>query len=82
MVFIRPIYKRLRLVFAGLRPDKPSSITIGSFGGLEIAYRKNTADKAVIGYSIGKDIFFSEMPEFQPEDGHVIIDNGAHIGTF
>lgn len=57
-------------------------LAIGSFGGFEIAYRKNTADEAVIGHSFENDGFFSGVPEYQPDEGHVIIDIGAHIGTF
>jgi len=59
-----------------------SNITIGSFGGFDIAYRKGTADKIVIVDSIDRDIFFSGIPEYHPADDHVIIDVGAHIGTF
>src|SRR6266581_833576 len=72
----------VRRVFAGLAFDKPSMLAIGSFGGFEIAYRKNTADESVIADSFENDIFFSGVPEYQPEEGHVIIDIGAHIGTF
>jgi FkbM family methyltransferase len=57
-------------------------LAIGSFGGFDIAYRRNTADESVIGHSFDKDIFFSGVPEYQPDEGHVIIDIGAHIGTF
>jgi FkbM family methyltransferase len=62
--------------------DRSSMLSIRSFGGFEIAYRKNTTDEAVLGHSFDNDIFFSGVPEYQPEEGHVIIDIGAHIGTF
>ncbi len=62
--------------------DRPSTISIGSFGGFEVTYRKGTADEEVIEHSFANDIFFSRVPEYQPEDDHVIIDIGAHIGTF
>jgi FkbM family methyltransferase len=57
-------------------------LAIGSFGGFDVAYRKNTADEAVIRHSFDNDIFFSGVPEYQPNEDHVIIDIGAHIGTF
>jgi hypothetical protein len=76
--FLHPFYR----VFIRRVPDRPSGLIIGSFGGFEIAYRKNTADKPVIEETIDKDIFFSGVPEYQPNEEHVIIDIGAHIGTF
>ena len=75
---IRPWYR----TFAGRSLDRPSRLAIGSFGGFEVAYRKDSADEAVLGYSFDNDIFFSGAPEYQPDEGHVIIDIGAHIGTF
>lgn len=62
--------------------DGPSPLSIGSFGSFTIAYRKGTADEAVLGDSFENDIFFTRVPEYKPEDGDVIIDVGAHIGTF
>ena len=79
---IRPFYQIIRPIFLGGVHDKSSMLNIGSFGGFEVAYRKNTADEAVIASSFDNDKFFSGVPEYQPEEGHVIIDIGAHIGTF
>jgi len=62
--------------------DQPSTLALGSFGGFTIAYRRNTADEAVLKSSFDNDIFFSRVPEYQPRDTDVIIDVGAHIGTF
>jgi len=75
---IRPLY---RLVF---RPkiDKASSIAISRFGGFDVAFRTNTADEDVIEESFGRDIFFAGVPEYVPAEDDVIIDVGAHIGTF
>lgn len=75
---VGPWYRRI-----GRRTnDKPSSLGIGTFGGFDVAFRKNTADERVIKASFDNDIFFSDLPEYQPADGDVIIDIGAHIGTF
>jgi FkbM family methyltransferase len=62
--------------------DYPSNLKLGSFGGFEIAYRKGTADEAVIAHSFDHDIFFNNVPEYQPASNHVVVDIGAHIGTF
>jgi len=47
-----------------------------------MAYRKGTADEAVIAQSFDRDIFFPRVPEYRPQDGDVVIDIGAHIGAF
>jgi methyltransferase, FkbM family len=65
-----------------LAPDRPSSLCIGTFDGFEVAYRRQTADQRVIRHSFKDDIFLSGVPEYQPRDGDVVIDIGAHIGTF
>lgn len=52
------------------------------YKGMEIAYRKGTEDEKVLNHSFGKDIFFKEIPSFRPHRNPVIIDIGAHIGTF
>lgn len=62
--------------------EKPSGLTIGYFSGFEMAYRTNTADERVIKQSFENDIIFSGVPEYQPDGDHIIIDVGAHIGTF
>lgn len=64
------------------KPDRPSSLKIETFGGFEIVYRSQTADEAVIDHSFDKDIFFSAVPEYHPQPGDLIVDIGAHIGTF
>lgn len=56
-------------------------LNIGDFGGFVIAYREGTADESVIKQSFENDIYFSEMG-YEPRDDHVIVDVGAHIGTF
>jgi FkbM family methyltransferase len=79
---IRPGYQLARRIFTRRVFDKPSLLAIDSFGGFDIAYRQNTADESVIRHSFENDIFYSGVPEYKPEEGHVIIDIGAHIGTF
>lgn len=63
-------------------PDRPSAIGIGSFGGFEIAFREGTADELVIAESLDNDLFFAGFPEYRPAETDVVVDVGAHIGTF
>jgi FkbM family methyltransferase len=57
-------------------------LQIASFNGFEVAYRQGTADELVLEESFDHDLFFSGVPEYQPSEADVIIDVGAHIGTF
>jgi len=41
-----------------------------------------TEDEKVLAHSFGNDIYFKEIPSFKPRKKPVIIDVGAHIGTF
>lgn len=50
--------------------------------GFTVYYRQNTCDQDVLMHSFGRDIFFSNVPEYVPGTKDVIIDIGAHIGTF
>ena len=79
---LRPAYRLLRRTLSRRPADSRSGVAIGSFGGFELAFREGTADESVIRHSFDNDIFFSGFPEYRPEDGDVIVDVGAHIGTF
>lgn len=77
---LRLLNKRLRNSAKAFRPDESGyRLAIGEFGGFVVAYRAGTADEEVVRR---KDIFFSAVPEYTPEPDHVIMDVGAHIGTF
>jgi FkbM family methyltransferase len=71
----------LRLVW-GSQLDASSNLTIASFNGFDVAFRRGTADESVLKQAFDSDIFFPGVPEYQPSDTDVIIDVGAHIGTF
>ena len=62
--------------------DRGAAIEIRDFDGLHIAYRAGTADEDVLRESFDHDIFFTGVPEYQPDVDDVILDVGAHIGTF
>jgi FkbM family methyltransferase len=50
--------------------------------GVVMKYRAGTADEKVLAHSFSNDIFLREVPEYRPRPTDVIIDVGAHIGTF
>lgn len=53
---------------------------IKEFKNLKISYREGTVDEEVLVYSFENDVYF--IPEYNPKPDDVIIDLGAHIGTF
>src|SRR5690606_28080848 len=55
---------------------------IGEFDGFTVAYRGGTADENVLGESFDHDQLLRAVPEYRPSPGDVVIDIGAHIGTF
>lgn len=57
-------------------------LAIGRFGGFDVAYRAGTADEKVIAHSFDDDIFLPGVPEYAPRRDDVVLDVGAHIGTF
>lgn len=76
-------YKSLRNSIKAFTPvEYGYKVDIGRYGAYDVAYRSGTADELVIGHSFDNDIFFSSIPEYIPEESHIIIDIGAHIGTF
>jgi len=62
--------------------DRRSVLKIGLFGKFQVAYREKTSDEAVLEHSFDHDIFFTGVPDYQPAETDVILDVGAHIGTF
>lgn len=50
--------------------------------GFTIFFRKDTVDEEVIAHSFDRDIFFQSIPDFNSASASLIIDVGAHIGTF
>lgn len=57
-------------------------LSVYSYKGVEVHYRSGTKDEKVLAHSFIHDIFFPEIPSFKPSKKPVIIDVGAHIGTF
>ena len=59
-----------------------NDVGLGTFDGFEIAYRVSSVDIAVLWHSFSKDIFLREIPEYSLHPDAVVLDVGAHIGTF
>lgn len=53
-----------------------------NYKGLKVFYREGTADESVLEHSFDKDIFFSSIPYYKPPKNAVVLDVGAHIGSF
>jgi FkbM family methyltransferase len=70
---------RLRWLASGRRG---AGIGIGRFDGRRLAYRLHSVDTAVVHHSFDNDIFFAAIPDVVIDPRAVILDVGAHIGTF
>ena len=57
-------------------------LRVDDFSGFVVAHRQGTVDEDVISVSFENDNILSELPEYKPAPDHVILDVGAHIGTF
>jgi len=83
---VKRLWRLLARIRNGVRAFRSAEfgyhLGIGQFGAFQVAYRRGTADEMVIQHSFDKDIYLSGVPEYRPEPNHVIIDVGAHIGTF
>ncbi len=79
---LRRFIKRIAMPYAIRLAGRPSRVAFEKFGGFEVAYRASTADEDVIAHSFDNDIFLSAVPEYKPRADHVVLDVGAHIGTF
>lgn len=53
-----------------------------NINGINIFYRENSADEFVLNHSFEKDIYLLNIKGYTPKSGDIIIDIGAHIGTF
>lgn len=53
-----------------------------SYSGIDVFYRPGTEDEKVLAHSFQSDVFFKEIPSFAPGRNPIVIDIGAHIGTF
>jgi FkbM family methyltransferase len=76
---LRRLGHRARWLASGHRG---AGIGIGHFDGCRIAYRLHSVDTGVLGQSFDHDIFFAAIPDYLLPDDGIVLDVGAHIGTF
>ena len=57
-------------------------IGLAKFGGHDMAYRLGTMDVSVLRHSFDHDIFLTAIPEYTLPANAIVLDIGAHIGTF
>jgi FkbM family methyltransferase len=57
-------------------------LVVSEAAGFQVAHRGGTADDSVIEETFERDPFFAKVPEYAPTSTDVILDVGAHIGTF
>jgi FkbM family methyltransferase len=76
---LRDFRHRVRWLASGHRGP---GIGLGRFDGRLLAYRLQSVDTAVLHHSFDNDIFFAAIPDLALADDAVIVDVGAHIGTF
>ncbi|MFM9942059.1 MAG: FkbM family methyltransferase [Hyphomicrobiaceae bacterium] len=74
------VARRTRRIARAEREE--AGLAIGSIGGFDVAYRLDSADEDVIGHSFEKDIFLAALPDYVLPTNGVVLDVGAHIGTF
>jgi FkbM family methyltransferase len=62
--------------------DRWYRLAIEQSGDFEIAYRRGTADELVLEESFDHDPNLACVPEYRLQPDHVVLDIGAHIGSF
>ena len=82
-VISRVVPSKLTTIYRRVwKQDRSSALIIKSCGAFQVACRKGTADESVIKTTFEIEPFFTYVPEYVPSDSDIIIDVGAHIGTF
>jgi FkbM family methyltransferase len=79
---IRKLRERATRAHRAWQRETARGIAIAEADGFLVAHRVGTADERVIAQSFEKDIFFARVPEYRPSASDVVLDVGAHIGTF
>lgn len=75
-------YVKLRAVLLGLPLSVVKNLAVVEKLGRPLAYRRGTSDEGVLAHSFEQDIFLTGVPEYDPQDGDIVLDVGAHIGDF
>ena len=73
---------RLRWRARARHADVGNNVGLARFDGFDVAYRTGSVDLEVIKQSFGSDTFLPAIPEYALAADAVVLDVGAHIGTF
>lgn len=76
---LRRFRHRLRYLASGGRLP---GVGLGRFDGRLVAYRIHSVDTAVLHHSFDGDRFLAAIPDAAIEESSIVLDVGAHIGTF
>lgn len=75
---LRPMYHK---IFHGKSMEQPTNLAIGTYSGLELAYRDGTTDQVIIG-NLDHYRLQNLIPNYNCRPDSIIINIGAHIGIF
>lgn len=78
----RDAVHRLRWLARARPAQVGGKVGLARFDGFEVAYRTGSVDLEVIKQSFDADIFLPAIPEYTLPPDAVVLDVGAHIGTF
>ena len=79
---LKTVSKRVGRAAAAFAGPEQGSLAIERHGDLDVAFRRGTADERVIAQSFANDIFYAAIPDYRPAPTDILLDIGAHIGTF
>jgi len=71
-----------RLLSRSTPTDQPSNVSLAKVDDYYVVYRRGTADEQVIAHSFSNDIFLTSTLADAIRSDDVVLDIGAHIGTF
>lgn len=65
-----------------LGQPEPTDLDVTEVAGFSVVYRKGSPDEYILQKQLAVDRFLPTLPGYTPRPGHVIVDLGAHIGSF
>ena len=61
---------------------EPNDLDLAEIAGFTVVYRKCVPDEHILRNQLAVDHLLPAMPGYAPGPGHVVVDLGAHIGSF
>jgi len=65
-----------------LGQPEPNELELAEVAGFTVVHRKCVPDEQILRNQLAVDHFLPAVPGYTPAPGHVVIDLGAHIGSF